>query len=63
MYQGRGEVINDRANKRYINGPGKRDGDARRVVGEPLERLKPSLETIQQVTDERMGLTPGGVDW
>ncbi len=47
----------------YNYGPGHRNGDARGVVSEPLERLKPSLEAIQQVTDERMGLAPGGEDY
>ena len=38
------------------------DGDARGVVGEPLKRAKPSLETIQQITDDGMGLTPDRKD-
>ncbi len=57
-----GEVINNRVNESYIYGPGHRNGDDRRVVGEPLEMLKSSVEAIQQVTDERMGLAPGGED-
>ena len=57
MNYGRGEVVNNRANEGNINCPGHRDGDARRVVGEPSKRLKTSMEAIQQVADDRVRLT------
>ncbi len=62
LNSGRREVINNRADEAYIDCPGHRGGNAGGVVEEPLKRPKPSLNTIQQVTDGGMGLTPGRKD-
>ncbi|MPC55660.1 hypothetical protein E2C01_049602 [Portunus trituberculatus] len=63
LNQGTEEVINYRAYKGEIDSPSHRNGDTRRVVGESPERAEPTLKTIKQVTDDRMGLTSGRESW
>ena len=68
LYQGRREVVHDRPDESNVDCPSYRDGDARRVVGQPPEWSKAGLQTIQQVPDERVSRTStrkslSNLDW